>query len=251
MTLQTSSTPRWVHSAVVSSGYRRPVRLLRALRGTALLGAEVGALALLLRLDLPSVDWSNVSTWLDTAAPEDAVVALVRATAIATAAYLLATTALYVVASLTRVPALIRGASLVTLPGLRRVVDGALAATIVIAPTSVAFGASPAAAQPAPVSAHAYAPSPAGDAGPIYEPTPAGSEAPAAPGVTHVVRPGDSLWTIATKHLAAARGVSADAVPQLEVAEVWRAIVNLNVSSLSSGDPNLIYPGETIQLPAR
>jgi nucleoid-associated protein YgaU len=250
MTLQTSSTSRWVHFAVVSSGYRRPVRLLRALRGTAVLGVEVGALALLLRLDLPSVDWSHVSTWLETVDPEDAVVALVRAAAIATAAYLLATTALYVAASLTRVPALIRGASLVTLPGLRRVVDGALAATIVVAPTSLAFGASPVAAQSAPVIAHAYSPSPAGDTGPIYEPTPAGGEAPARPAATHVVRRGDSLWMIATEHLAAARGVPADAVPQLEVAEAWRAIVNLNVSSLSSGDPNLIYPGEIVQLPA-
>ena len=227
------------------------MRLLRALRGTALLGAEVGAIALLLRLDLPSVDWSHLSTWLETVAPEDAVVALVRAAAIATAAYLLSTTALYVIASVTRVPALIRGASVITLPGLRRVVDGALAATIVIAPTSVAFGASPATAQPAPVSAQAYSPSPAGDTGPTYEPTPAGGQTPDAPAATHVVRRGDSLWTIATEHLATTRGVSADAVPQLEVAEVWRAIVNLNVSSLSSGDPNLIYPGEIVQLPAR
>lgn len=249
MTLPTSSTSRWVHSPVVSSGYRRPVRLLRALRGTALLGAEVGAIALLLRLDVPSIQWSSLSTWLDTVAPEDAVVALVRAVAISTAGYLLATTALYVVASLTRVPALIRGASVVTLPGLRRVVDGAFTAAIVIAPTSLAFGASPAAAQPAPVSAHAYSPSPAGDAGPTYEPTPAGGETPVAP-TTHVVRQGDSLWMIATEHLAAARGVPANAVPQLEVAEAWRAIVNLNVSSLSSGDPNLIYPGEIVQLPA-
>lgn len=225
------------------------MRLLRALRGTALLGAEVGALGLLLRLDLPSVHWSSLSSWLETVAPEDAVVALVRAAALATVAYLLATTALYVVASLTRVPALIRGASAVTLPGLRRVVDGALAATIVIAPTSLAFGASPAAAQPAAVAAHAYSPSPAGDTGPIYEPTPAGGETQSAPAATHIVRRGDSLWKIATEHLAATRGVSVDVVSQLEVAEVWRAVVDLNASSLSSDDPNLIYPGETIQLP--
>lgn len=225
------------------------MRLLRALRGTALLGAEIGALGLLLRLDLPSVHWSSLSTWLETVAPEDAVVALVRAAALATVAYLLATTAMYVIASLTRVPALIRGTSAVTLPGLRRIVDGAFAATMVIAPTSLTFGASPAGAQPAAVAAHAYSPSPAGVSSPIYEPTPAGGATTDAPATTHVVRRGDSLWKIATEHLAATRGVSTDAVAQLEVADVWRAVVDLNVSSLSSGDPNLIYPGETIQLP--
>ena len=246
-----ANTSQRIHLPLVAAIYACGMLIRRLGRSTVVLAAEAGALIALLAVPAPAIEWADLAGWLDRVAPEDAVVALVRFVSIVTAAYLLASTGLYLLAQASRIPALVRGVARFTLPGIRRVVDGALAATIVIAPTSLAFGASPAAAQAAPVSAHAYAPSPAGDTGPIYEPTPAGGEAADAPAATHVVRRGDSLWTIATEHLAATRGVSADAVPQLEVAEVWREIVSLNVSSLSSGDPNLIYPGETIQLPAR
>lgn len=245
MSLLSTSRPRLIQSAAVSEEYGRSVPLMRAVRGAGLVSAELAALVLLLRLDLPSVDWSNLTGWLDTVAAEDAVVALVRSAALVTAGYLLTATALYLVASLTRVPALIRGASILTLPSLRRVVDGAVAATILVAPASVVFGASPAAAQPAPTSAHAYSPAPAGDGAPVYEPTPAGGPTPARPMTTHVVRPGDSLWKIAAEHVGAVRGIGSEG----EVAEVWRALVELNAPSLASGDPDLIYPGESIQLP--
>jgi len=223
---------------------------MRMLRGAALLGAEIAALALLIRLDLPSVDWSNLSSWLETVPPEDAVVALVRVAALATVGYLLASTALYVVASLTRVPALIRGASAITLPSLRRIVDGAFAASIAVAPMTLALGVEPAAAQQAPAPVNAYSPMPAGDGAPSYEPTPAGGSTPLASARMRVVQPGDSLWTIATEHLASARNAPPAEITDGDIAPVWRAIIELNVPTLASGDPDLIYPGESIRLPS-
>jgi len=221
----------------------------RAFRGLTLVAAEVGALVTLLRLDLPSVDWSGPADWLERVPPEDAVIALVRLAALATAGYLVVTTALYVVATLTRVPALIRGVRFMTLPSIRRLVDGAMAAALVATPTSIAFAAAPASAQAAPTAAHAYVPVVAGDAGPGYTPTPAG-ESPSEPGVSvYVVRSGDNLWTIAAHRLAALRGVPAENLSAADVADFWRALVELNASSLASGNPDVIYAGETISLP--
>ncbi len=133
MKLSTSSGTSCTQVAVVSDGFGR-ARAGQALLGLALVMGQIGCLLLLVRLDLPSVDWSRPANWLENVPPEDAVTALVRAAALMIASYLVASTALYVLASLTRLPGLIRGTRLLTLPGVRRVVDGALAAAIVAAP---------------------------------------------------------------------------------------------------------------------
>lgn len=219
------------------------------LRGPTLVAAEVGALVLLLRLDLPSVDWSGPAAWLDRVPPEDAVIALVRLAALLTAGYLLATTTLYVLATLTRVPGLIRGVRFLTLPSVRRLVDGAMAAALVATPASFAFGAAPASAQAAPIAAHAYVPVVAGDTGNGYTPSPAGESQPSPSESVYVVRSGDNLWTIAAQRLAALRGVPADSISNADVADFWRALVELNASSLASGNPDVIYAGESIRLP--
>jgi nucleoid-associated protein YgaU len=72
--------------------------------------------------------------------------------------------------------------------------------------------------------------------------------APAAPvrATVHVVVAGDNLWRIATARLADAFGRSpVDA----EVLPYWRRVVDANRSTLRSGDPNLIFPGEIVALP--
>lgn len=217
----------------------------------ALVGAEAGALLLLLHLDGPSVDWSEPAAWLDRVPPEDAVIALVRLAALVTAGYLVVTTALYALATITRVPALIRGVRIVTLPSVRRVVDGALAATLVASTASLAFTTAPASAQTSRASAHAYVPvvATASDADAGYVPTPAG-DPPSAPATSvYVVRTGDNLWTIAAHHLAKREEVPAAQISVADVAGFWRELVELNASSLASGDPNVIFPGETIALP--
>ena len=66
------------------------------------------------------------------------------------------------------------------------------------------------------------------------------SRAPAAPagGGTYVVRPGDSLWSIARAHPA----------PPSDVGTRWRAIWRAN-RDVVGDDPDLIRPGQALRLP--
>lgn len=248
MPVSTPTNSRWVHPSLVSVRYGQAVRAAKAIQGLVLVAAQAGALLLLLRLDLPSVDWSDPAAWLDRVPPEDAVIALVRIAAVVTAVYFIFTTALYVVARLTRLPAVIRGVSVVTLPGVRRIVDGAFAAALVVSPASMGFAAAPASAEAPPPATHAYVPVAAGDTRVGYTPTPAGEPPVATAG--YVVRPGDNLWTIAAGQLSQRRQVNAELLNGADVADFWRQLVDLNITSLTSGDPDLIYPGEPITLPA-
>jgi nucleoid-associated protein YgaU len=58
---------------------------------------------------------------------------------------------------------------------------------------------------------------------------------------------GDSLWTMARDHLAAAKGGGRPSNRQ--VAEYWAKVIEANRHRLISGDPDLIKPGESIVLP--
>jgi nucleoid-associated protein YgaU len=81
------------------------------------------------------------------------------------------------------------------------------------------------------------------------------SSAPAEPApetrvqASHVVVEGDNLWTIARDHLAEARSGGAGELTTREVAAYWLRVVEANARNVRSGDPDLIYPGETIVLP--
>ena len=89
---------------------------------------------------------------------------------------------------------------------------------------------------------------------PGYTPRPAGPPgrpAPAPPGeaAVHRVALGDNLWTIARDRLAKVTGRPAAALSEREIARYWLDVVDANRASLRSGDPDLIFPGETIKLP--
>lgn len=58
-----------------------------------------------------------------------------------------------------------------------------------------------------------------------------------------VVKKGDHLWKISARHLT-------EVAPDVRVAPYWREVVDLNTPRLRSGDPDLIYPGEEIELPS-
>ena len=60
---------------------------------------------------------------------------------------------------------------------------------------------------------------------------------------TVVVEKGDHLWKISARHLDEPAGNG-------EIAPYWRRVVEVNAPRLRSGDPDLIYPGEIVQLPA-
>ncbi len=66
------------------------------------------------------------------------------------------------------------------------------------------------------------------------------NEAPSSQRVT--VEAGDHLWRISARHLV-------DAKSATPIAPYWRKVIDLNLSALRSGDPDLIYPGEIVVLP--
>jgi nucleoid-associated protein YgaU len=76
-------------------------------------------------------------------------------------------------------------------------------------------------------------------------PDPAPSRPAARPEIprSYVVQPGDNLWRIASRTL------EQHGRPNRELVAYWHAVIEANASTLRSGDPNLIYPGEIVALP--
>ena len=66
-------------------------------------------------------------------------------------------------------------------------------------------------------------------------------------GVTVVVESGDHLWKISDRHLQATMGHNPTS---REILPYWRKVIETNRPTLRSGDPDLIYPGEVVRLPA-
>ncbi|MCR6491692.1 LysM peptidoglycan-binding domain-containing protein [Cellulomonas sp. P24] len=70
-------------------------------------------------------------------------------------------------------------------------------------------------------------------------------EAPAAsdgvPVGSHLVRPGDTLWSIAAEHLA-------PGADDATIARAWPAWFEANASTIGA-DPNLLHPGQRLQSP--
>jgi nucleoid-associated protein YgaU len=62
-----------------------------------------------------------------------------------------------------------------------------------------------------------------------------------------VVTSGDHLWKISQSHLDRVLGRPATVD---EVVAYWRSVIEANRERLQSGDPDLIYPGEVVLLPA-
>jgi nucleoid-associated protein YgaU len=82
---------------------------------------------------------------------------------------------------------------------------------------------------------------------PVVAPPPPGGAPGEATGVApdmvvHVVRDGESLWSIARERVGSDPTVLGD---------YWRVVCDANRAALASGDANLIHPGEAILLPPR
>lgn len=195
--------------------------------------------------------------------------------------WLLLSTALAVVARLSGRLGLIRAAGWITLPFVRRmaerIVVGVLAIVAALGPVgrasaavsagavvaagrsggsiglAVEGGGSPV-APPAWLDGREARPSGAFPFDPSRPPPVAGelpeAGVPAAPEgsrtVEYVVVPGDNLWLIAERHLESVTGRSP---ADHETAPYWRELIARNRARLTSGDPDLIYPGEVIVCP--
>jgi hypothetical protein len=79
---------------------------------------------------------------------------------------------------------------------------------------------------------------------------PARSPAPTAVpgrGRLHVVLSGENLWLLARAEVIRAGGT--DRPDDAEIAPYWRRVIEANRTTLRSGNPSLIFPGEVVTLP--
>jgi LysM repeat protein len=79
---------------------------------------------------------------------------------------------------------------------------------------------------------------------PIAPPAPA----PTA-GATHTVARGEHLWSIAARQVATAIGKPPADLAPADIAPYWLRVVEVNRPRLHSGNPNLVFPGEVVELP--
>lgn len=63
---------------------------------------------------------------------------------------------------------------------------------------------------------------------------------------TVVVEQGDHLWKISARHLLEHLGRKATSA---EITPYWVEVIHENLDNLRSGDPDLVYPGEVVELP--
>ena len=266
------------------------MRFLRSVRRSAalvaLIAAEGVAVVAVHRLgdhapfDLP---FNRLDPWLH-AAPADALAAGLRAASLLCAWWLLLVTLLYVCACVSCLPSAVRACEWATPRAIRRTVDRALAASIVVGAMTAPFGArfvgrtvdGPRAGAPQHtvvvhvrdgrsrelVPADTAAPPAQGVPDPSPESAPAPSAPPDATGaapislpvdqsaVVVVVASGDTLWDLSATALARATARERATLGNDEIARYWKVVCAANHATVRSGDVNLIYPGEVIVLPS-
>ncbi|HEY3095593.1 MAG TPA: hypothetical protein VGK05_02040 [Acidimicrobiia bacterium] len=258
----------------------------RARRGlTVLVVGEALAVAALHRLgsiDGFAIPRQDFGRWLRETPSEDVLLAGIRLAALIAAWWLLITTLLYVGARLADLHGAASAIGWAMLPATRRWADKAVALSIVAASalaltrSAAADPSPPTSAAPPPVAVDLdhrdqpgipYAPAPTvrterngiAPSPTVLAPPPSAPvtppPAPATPPLTsfasgrHVIVSGEHLWSIAARHLAAGTGRSSADLTPADIAPYWRRVVEHNRPELRSGEPDLVYPGEVIELP--
>ena len=210
-------------------------------------------------------NWFPVDLILDPGGPlEPALGAALRVAGLAIGYWLAGSTLLYLLGRAAPLPAAIRAIGWATVGPVRRLIDGMVAGAVVV---SIGL---PAAATA--MTGPGYIPVPAGDPvetensppetvlsetsfPPIPEiPVPQiadpESVAPQASALNEpsevVVRPGDHMWSLAEQRLTLVLGRE---VSDTEIAPYWLKVIGMNLSTIRSGDPDLIFPGEVLVLP--
>ena len=214
--------------------------------------------------------------WAQGRPPPDGAVALARLAALALGWYLLLATLAGTAARLSGAARAVVAVDAVTLPAVRRLVHGAVGASVVAAGLSAGTaGASPAAGHvaasvrvamtdgspqveadaPVPVlrrlpdaGATAATTSPAAaSTTPTTPTTPVAPVAPDPGPATATVRPGDHFWALAERSLAEAWGRSPS---DREVDAHWRTMIEANREALRDPtNPDLLFPGQVVTLP--
>lgn len=193
----------------------------------------------------PVTDPGRLGPWVEEQGGVVAAFAVLRLVGLGLAWYLLATTVLAVMTRLAGAAAAVSFSDTFTTPMVRRLVESALTVSVTLgavapagAPTTGAVAiAQVSEAEPETATLRLIEPAPA--------PPPAPTPAP-APSRTHVVQPGDHVWSIAERTLAVHLG---RAPTEGEVTPYWRALIDRNAKAFTTGDPDLIFAGQTLELP--
>jgi hypothetical protein len=173
------------------------------------------------------------------------------ATALAASAWLFVLTAACALAIRSGRPDVARRLAPALPFALRRLVEVAVLATCVALPALPANAATPPPTYPVvadepvvrtPVAPHAFLPT---TTSPTSTPSPTTSTPSPVAGRV-VVRPGDNLWLIARASLTR---VSTRRPTEAEVMRHWLLVIAANRSTLRSGDPSLVFPGEIVTVP--
>jgi hypothetical protein len=209
---------------------------------------------------------------------EDAVASGLRYLALVLGYWMLISTLLYLAARIGEFSTALRAIRWITLPPIRRAVDRGLAVGITI--SSLLTSLQAVAQTPPPPVEQTYAPAPTGSGTTsepvivvedetyippgVFIPPPSDVGRVAVPEVdpvpslpthllfaqpgpeTYEVAVGDNLWSIAFAHLSETTGGRPS---EGEVAAYWVELIAANLTSLTSSDPDLIYPGEEVVLP--
>ena len=238
------------------------------------------ALALRHLSGLAGAPWMAAPSEWATADPLEATVFVVWVMALVTAAWLLFSIAIGVAARVSGLRPLILVAEWATVPAVRRLAERVTAVSFVVStvvtPVAalarqadetppipiVAVVESSEAPTPVSVSAEAEVGVGVGIPPPSVNPpilatlsrdvapslVAARAVAPVsnvAPG-SHVVKPGENLWTISREALALRLGRTPS---DPEIAAYWTTLIDANRGRIRSGNPDLIVPGESIELP--
>jgi hypothetical protein len=210
----------------------------------------VGSLAALVATRPPLTD----SVW---SGGDDLTLAVAWAVALAASAWLFVATGTCVVALGLARPELARRLAPVLPFGIRSLVEVAIAGSCAVLPALPAPALGPPRVSAvvvddepvvrAPEIPARETPAPV-ETAPIPRSAPAPPSTPprSAPRSRVVVAPGDNLWLIARASLTDALG---GRPRDADVARYWHALIAQNRSTLRSGDPSLIFPGEIVTLP--
>ena len=216
-------------------------------RGLAVAGVATGLLAGLAVFLEPDLAAATSSVRTGSVAGEAFGDLLVQGCAVAT---LLAATWLWAVTCLVAVRAAHgRTATIRGVPAALRSVVLLACGVALVGATSVPAGATPGTSGglgglPLPDRASgAAAPAASVPAAPASRAVRVTSDRRAPAGDTVVVRPGDTLWALAVRHLPPGSGSAA-------VTACWRRIHELNRDVIGD-DPDLIRPGQRLRLPQR
>ena len=208
-----------------------------------------------------TIDWSDPLAWVARTPPEDIAAAILRHVGLIGCYWLSTASVVYTAGRLAGLSRIVSALVPVTPRIVRSVADR----LVIGAVTLSSLGISPAPAMadrhqppmiPDPIEIRATVGESDVDRAAValvrddYLPYGARSSAPAIEATRHPetveVRNGDSLWLIAKRHLTT--GLNRPPT-QEELRSHWLATIAANLPTLSSGNPDLIHPGEIITLP--